>query len=447
MMMIAGALALPGPIAMAAAAAPAKKTPVRAAAAQKSAARATAPSVSDAVIAALRAQAGGKLKRVYAERAFQPLWVSGSRIGPQGEALVGYLASADLDGLKPARYRAEAVRQAIREANAGDAQAVARTELLLSDMFARYVMDLRRPENIGMIYADPALKPRKLRAENILRAAGFPKPFGDYVADMGWMSPHYVRLRTLARRARAQGVGADQMARLQRNLDRARMLPGPWTRHVVVDASSGRLWYYEAGKEAGTMRVVVGAQATQTPMLAGMLQWAILNPYWNVPTYLARNSVAPKVLAGRSLTSLKMEALSDWGPAPRKLAASEIDWAAVAAGTQELRLRELPGAKNSMGKVKFLFPNGEGIYLHDTPDRALLSKPDRHFSNGCIRLESAETLGRWLLHKPLKNAAVGSKPEQAVPLPVQVPVYLTYLTATATDSGLAFRNDIYRRDE
>src|SRR3546814_4416283 len=74
-------------------------------------------------------------------------------------------------------------------------------------------------------------------------------------------------------------------------------------------------------------------------MLAGKLQWAILNPYWNVPDYLAQKSIAPKILAGRSLASLRMEALSDWGPNPRKLKPSEIDWPAVAAGEQVLRLR------------------------------------------------------------------------------------------------------------
>src|SRR3546814_18497082 len=107
-----------------------------------------------------------------------------------------------------------------------------------------------------------------------------------------------------------------------------------------------------------------------------------------------------KILAGRSLASLRMEALSDWGPNPRKLKPSEIDWPAVAAGEQVLRLRELPGRSNSMGKVKFLFPNDAGIYLHDTPDRALLGQPDPHFSTGCIRPENAAKLGPWLLPPP-----------------------------------------------
>ncbi|WP_260582078.1 L,D-transpeptidase family protein [Sphingopyxis sp. PET50] len=244
--------------------------------------------------------------------------------------------------------------------------------------------------------------------------------------------------------ARKQGASRDQLERLALNLDRARLLPGPWVHHVVVDASSGQLSYYSAGKRVGTMRVVVGAAATPTPLLAGKLQWAILNPYWNVPDYLAQNSIAPKVLVGRSLASLRMEALSDWGPAARKLDPSEIDWHAVAAGDRVLRLRELPGGANSMGRVKYLFPNKLGIYLHDTPDRDLLKKDDRHFSNGCIRLENAAELGQWLLQRPVK--AKSNAPEQAVALPHEVPVYLTYITAVATKKGVAFREDVYGRD-
>jgi murein L,D-transpeptidase YcbB/YkuD len=398
---------------------------------------------SAAVALAIREEAGGALKRFYAERDFRPLWAQGGKIGRSASTLIGFLETAELDGLKPSSYDIDDLRAAVAAARGGDPQAVAHAELELSDAFARYVRDQRKG-GVKMIYADKKLKPKKPKVEAVLRAAAFPRSFDDYVSDMGWMSQHYVRLRQLAARARKQGVSEEVMARLHLNLDRARILPSPWTHHVVVDASSGRLWYYGQGKQAGTMRVVVGARETQTPMLVGTLQWAILNPYWNVPTYLARNSIAPKVLAGRSLASLKMEALSDWSTSPRKLDASEIDWRSVAAGDQELRLRELPGPHNSMGKVKFLFPNEEGIYLHDTPERDLLKKNDRHFSNGCIRLEDAAALGRWLFQKPLR--APSKAAEQAVPLPVQVPVYLTYITAAATDSGIAFRDDVYGRD-
>jgi murein L,D-transpeptidase YcbB/YkuD len=404
----------------------------------------SAGAATDAVTLAVRDKAGGSLKRFYAERGFSPLWVSAGTIGPQADALIGFLTSAELDGLKPSSYDVDELREAIQAARSGDPRALARAELKLSAVFAHYVRDQRRPDSVRMIYADPTLKPKKLRAESVLRAATFRKSFSGYVTSMGWMSPHYVRLRQLVARAEKDGVPKPVMARLRLNLDRARLLPSPWTPHIVVDASSGRLWYYEAGEQVGTMRVVVGAKETQTPMLAGTVQWAILNPYWNVPDYLARKSIAQKVLAGRSLAAMKMEALSDWSASPRKLDPSTIDWAAIASGKQEVRLRELPGANNSMGRVKFLFPNDEGIYLHDTPERELLEKSDRHFSNGCIRLENAAELGRWLLQKPIRG--VSKQPEHAVPVPKPVSVYLTYITAAATDTGIAFRDDVYSRD-
>ena len=393
---------------------------------------------------AIREEAGGDVKRFYAARAYKPLWIRAGKVGPQAVTLLGYLSTASRDDLKSSSYDLEKLEELIARARGGDPQALARAEVALSTSFARYVRDMRSPGKAKMDYADRSLKPKKGDAETILRAAAFPKDFGAYVKNMGWMSEHYVRLRALMGRALAQGASKDNMARLRINLDRTRILPGPYVHHIVVDASSGQLWYYDAGKRAGMMKVVVGAPETQTPMLAGKLQWAILNPYWNVPDYLAQKSVAPKILAGRSLASLRMEALSDWGPNPRKLTQSEIDWPAVASGKQLLRLRELPGGANSMGKVKFLFPNDEGIYLHDTPERALLGKPDRHFSNGCIRLENAGALGQWLLHRSINTKS--KAPEQAVALPVEVPVYLTYITAITTDRGIAFRDDVYGRD-
>src|SRR3546814_16461083 len=127
---------------------------------------------------------------------------------------------------------------------------------------------------------------------------------------MGWMSPHYVRLRDTLARADELGSSQDVLERIRLNLDRARVLPGPWTHHIVVDAASARLWYYQAGEQRGMMLVVGGAAETPTPLLAGMVHYAILNHYRNVPTDLAQKKIAPKFLAGRSLESIRMEVLS-----------------------------------------------------------------------------------------------------------------------------------------
>jgi murein L,D-transpeptidase YcbB/YkuD len=97
-----------------------------------------------------------------------------------------------------------------------------------------------------------------------------------------------------------------------------------------------------------------------------------------------------------------------------------------------------------MGKIKFSFDNGEGIFLHDTPAREYFAKPERALSNGCVRLQDAARFGRWLLRR--EAAAPSALPEQFVPLPVGVPVYLTYLTAQETGGKVTFLKDIYGWD-
>lgn len=236
----------------------------------------------------------------------------------------------------------------------------------------------------------------------------------------------------------------DRRELLQLNLERARLLPDAWTRHIVVDAAAARLWYYDGGAVQGTMRVVAGTPETQTPMMAGLVRYATLNPYWNVPVDLVRKRIAPKVLGGVSLERQGYEALSDWTANAQVIPASTIDWRGVEAGTVEPRVRELPGKGNSMGSVKFMFPNDLGIYLHDTPQKNLFDKADRHFSNGCVRLEDASRLGRWLFNQPLKPDS--SAPEQHVPVPDPVPVYLMYFTASPDGGNVKYVADVYHRD-
>jgi murein L,D-transpeptidase YcbB/YkuD len=123
---------------------------------------------------------------------------------------------------------------------------------------------------------------------------------------------------------------------------------------------------------------------------------------------------------------------------------AKIDWHAVAEGRATVRVRQLPGPANSMGHLKFGFPNGEDIYLHDTPVKEAFNSDDRTLSHGCVRLEDAERLGRWLLgHDPQPTS---SEPEQHALLPTPVPIFLTYLTAQVQNGQLAFVDDAYGLD-
>jgi murein L,D-transpeptidase YcbB/YkuD len=231
---------------------------------------------------------------------------------------------------------------------------------------------------------------------------------------------------------------------LSLNLDRARALPSAYQRHILVDVAAARLWLYDGGKAVDSMKVIVGKAAEPTPMLAGMVRYAVVNPYWNMPPDLVRKRIAPKMLEGDSLNEMGFEALSDWTENARVLDQSEIDWQAVLDGRTEARVRQLPGGTNAMGRMKFMFPNEFGVYLHDTPEKALFKEQVRQFSSGCVRLEDAPRLGRWLFGHPLQSTS--SAPEQIVPLPQAVPVFITYLTAGPSGGGIAFRDDPYGRD-
>ena len=192
--------------------------------------------------------------------------------------------------------------------------------------------------------------------------------------------------------------------------------------------------------------MVVGKPDTPTPLLAGTIHFATFNPYWNSPTDVARDTVAPLVLKRGTdyLREARYEVMSGWSEQASVVDPETVDWAAVAAGTIEARIRQLPGPENMMGAIKFGFANALGIFLHDTPHKNLFGEAQRTFSLGCVRLEDAKRLGAWLLGS--EPVPPSDQPEQSVRLPRPVPVYITYVTALADNGRLAFVDDVYGRD-
>jgi len=231
------------------------------------------------------------------------------------------------------------------------------------------------------------------------------------------------------------------------NLDRVRAIPAiPSGRHVLVDTASARLWMYEDGKPVDSMKVVVGKPELQTPQMAGFIRHAILNPYWHVPDDLVQTTIATAVLE-RGVGYLRSggyQVLDDWRPDAEAVDPRSVDWRAVHEGRTRVHVRQLPGGSNFMGKVKFEFPNARGIYLHDTPDKHLLKEEARQLSSGCVRLEDAGRMHRWLMGKPIPGKVAG--PEQVVNLPELVPIYITYLTAMPEGQQIAFHPDAYGKD-
>jgi L,D-transpeptidase YcbB len=380
-------------------------------------------------------------------RGDERIWTARGQISPAADTLLAILKRADLDGMSSHKMAVREVERALADAQYGGEAELDAAEAVLSDAWVHYVQTLRRPADIGMIFVDPSLAPAAPSANAILAEAAAAPSLSRHLEQVSRVNPVYAQLREGLATLLASGNENDALVRdLRLNLERARVLPSRG-RYLFVDAAAQRLFMVEDGQIRDSMKVIVGKPEEPTPMIASRIQHAVVNPYWNVPPDLVRKSVAPKAVKGGGaayIRSRNYELLSDWSDNPEVVDPDTIDWAAVAAGEKELRIRQLPGPANAMGQIKFMFPNKLGVYLHDTPEKELFAKAQRTFSSGCIRLEDPKRLARWLFGR--MPEAGSDRPEQIVPLDRPVPVYVTYLTASWDGNEVARRPDIYGRD-
>jgi len=380
----------------------------------------------------------------YRARGGAPLWFAPTS-GTAAQQLISLLATAQADHLNPRRYNVKALTRAVDEARAGG-PAASRAEVMLSQALVAYARDQKRDPG-GVIYVDPQLKPAPPSAAELLGAAARAPSLSDYVQNMGWMNPIYAKLRA-AIASRLYRSDAERRI-LDLNLERARALPSGNGRYVIVNPPAARLYMYENGQVVDSMRVVAGRPdpVAQTPMMNAFIRFVALNPYWNSPPDITSRKLAPTILKeGRAyFTKRGYDLVDHFGPDAHVLDPMSVDWRSVAAGRVQVNLRQRPGPANSMGKMKFMFPNAEGIWLHDTPEKEKIEDAARLQSNGCVRLEAAPRLERWLFNgRP--PSPKGAGPEQKVNLPTPVPLYITYLTAVPSGTSIVYFDDFYGKD-
>ncbi|RYG05752.1 MAG: hypothetical protein EOO02_02820 [Chitinophagaceae bacterium] len=219
------------------------------------------------------------------------------------------------------------------------------------------------------------------------------------------------------------------------NLERLRWVPEEVTGdYLLVNIPQFKLHVYEKGKLAWSMNVVVGSLQHNTVIFNGDLKYIVFSPYWNVPVSIVKNEIMPGIKKNKNyIASHNMEITSYSGSIPN--------------------VRQKPGANNSLGKVKFLFPNSYNIYLHDTPAKSLFGETSRAFSHGCIRLGEPMKLAEFLLRndstwtKQNIQKAMDAGKEKYVTLSKTIPVFIGYFTAWVDSEGsLNFRDDVYGHD-
>ena len=242
------------------------------------------------------------------------------------------------------------------------------------------------------------------------------------------------------------------ISQLKVNMERFRWLPPQVIeKHIIVNIANFRLDLITGTDTLISMRAVVGKETQKTPVFNDSMTYIVFSPTWTVPKTILQEEVIPELLKGPGyLIKNNMKLIRNDGT---ELAYSDIDWSTISKDNFPYMVRQDPGPGNSLGRVKFMFPNNYDVYIHDTPSKSFFARDARAVSHGCIRVEDAFDLAVLLLSdKPewspdnIRNAMQQSK-EQTVLLKVPVDVVVVYLTAwTDGKDRMQFRNDVYNND-
>lgn len=235
------------------------------------------------------------------------------------------------------------------------------------------------------------------------------------------------------------------------NMERLRWLPDTVreAEFILVNIANYQLDYVKKLDTLFSARVIVGKRYHESPIFSAPMSYLVFSPYWNIPPSITKAEIIPAIRKNPNYLNQKnMEVVTNAG---KIVDPSTINWS---SRSFPYMIRQKPGGSNSLGLVKFMFPNSHNVYIHDTPSRSLFAKEDRALSHGCIRVQDPAKFAEILLSgdqtwTPEKiDQAMHQTKEQIVSLPRKIPVVLVYLTFWADSKGQPhFRQDIYDRDE
>ena len=322
------------------------------------------------------------------------------------------------------------------------------------------------------IAAGPSLKPgmtdprvADLRASLALRG---------YKALSGGQPDNYdpKLLDAVKRFQRASGIDADgvvgkgtlkflnvpvekRMRQIIVNMERWRWLPADLgRRHIFVNQAGFELFLTDGDQVVDQRRVIVGKPFHKTPMFSDLMRYVEFNPTWTVTDSIAAAEFLPKLKEDPGyLAANDYKIYAGWKETDPEIDPYSVDWNNLRPGKFPYRIVQQPGDKNALGYVKFMFPNKQNIYLHDTPSRQLFASTGRAFSHGCIRVSNAMDFAQKLLMLDQQmapddvQARVDTGILNRVSLKNKIPVHLAYFTVWIEEDGVVnFLDDLYERD-
>jgi L,D-transpeptidase YcbB len=434
------------------------------------------------------------LRPIYAARNYEPIWTGSETAAANAKLVLDALSTAEADGLRARDYRMAQLTEAYP---AGDDKNAA-LELLLTDSLLRYARDLRsgRARSVE-VESDAGLPSVEFNYAGALAGALADGALSSFLADLAPKHPEYARLKTALARYRAieaaggwpsvpsettpdgdnahvlrarlavedetaadgdltealtryqarNGLNPDgvlgprtlaslnvpvttRIGQIRANMERWRWMPREFEpRRIVVNVPGATLNYFDNGSVVLSSAVIVGNLAKRTPVIRAEATAVTVNPVWYIPASITWNEIMPRLR--RNPYYLQNQGY-------------------VVSGGQ---IRQPPGPRNALGRIKFEMPNNFGVYLHDTPSKALFARDSRTLSHGCVRVEQIAPLASLALsgdaHAMMDELAniIETGKTTRIPLDERIPVYMLYWTAIADDDGHAgFPRDDYGRD-
>ncbi|MEP6962304.1 MAG: L,D-transpeptidase family protein [Acidobacteriota bacterium] len=396
---------------------------------------------------------GADLKRFYDAAGFLPVWVEGNALSERGEAAVMLLKSAGVRGLQPEDY---ASGLAVLKANS-DVEAV-RLDVAVTTNLLSFTNDVRNGRWNPGIYASAKESPKAALGDVLWSVATDPAGVEAGIEKLDPPFEDYRRLVTALaayqEQAKADPSKLAQVHEIERTMERWRWLPREFDRGpILVNIPEFQLRAWDASNHVALqMRVAVGKGKTPTPLFTSDMQYLIFGPYWNVPSSILQKELIPDINKDRGyLSKNSYEAVDGAGKVVAEDEVSEETLAGLKTG--KLRVRQVPGGKNALGRVKFLFPNQNDVYLHDTNSRSVFGLAKRDVSHGCVRVQKPEELAAWVLRDQPEwtreriAEALKDTDTQRANLKTPIPVYMLYHTVTVGDDGeVHFWRDIYKED-
>jgi murein L,D-transpeptidase YcbB/YkuD len=333
--------------------------------------------------------------------------------------LLDYVQNIGVEGLTPAAYGPDRLAAAIETGDRAQVTPIA------TEIFLKLATDLSGGQVRGRSRVDWFMPDAGLNDEARQRLLTQVTSRGGVADALNGLLPTHPQYAGL-KRALANTDPDDTARRdlIRTNMERWRWLPRDLgARHVLVNVPAFTAALIDDGRVTARHRTVVGAVRTPTPQLSATITAVTINPWWNVPQSIVRTT---SFGAGYQVTR---------------------------GANGSVTVRQPPGPRNALGRLKIEMPNPHAIYLHDTPSQALFGRAVRAFSHGCIRTQNVRDFaalllaptGRW--DRSEIDEAISTGRNQTTPLAQPVPVYIAYFTAAATNDGnIVTYNDIYGRD-